>query len=177
MFLLRLKPILLFLLLMIPMIAGAILQQATAFHTEHPLRVMAMGINLSSIFAILFCAWIATITWVVTPGQNLRLLLLVLLGLGMAFRLWQDSWNIQSVYMQGKMLSVEDFPVTSPLFVLHALVSVYMLTLFVLLARWLVRKEIASGKTASSTGITILQFLVFPVGLFWLQKRLRSLIG
>lgn len=175
MFLLRLKPFSIFLLLIIPMLAGGIFQAAPYFTSVNTIRLQIIGVNISTIFAVLFTAWMATLTWAIAPGMTRRSFLIAGLSLSMAFRAWQDSWSIDALLLTGKMPAIEDVPLFSPLFVLHALVSLFILYLLVMLAVWLVRREKAIGIQPQSLGITILQFMVFPVGLFWTHKRARAL--
>jgi hypothetical protein len=176
MFLLRLRPYQLFLLLIIPMLTAMLLQRAELFTAVNVVRLKVIGVNLSTIFAVLFTAWIGTLVWALAPSMVTRSMLIAGLSLSMAFRAWQDSWAIDELYATGKLPDTSHVEMLSPLFVLHALISLFMLYLLVMLAMWLVREEKAVRGTAPSFWGTLLQFLVFPIGLFWIQKRAQAVV-
>lgn len=176
MFLLRLRPLFLFLLLMLPVAASALLKSLATAGTANALRQQVIAVNLSSLFAILFVAWIITLVFALAPGAGSRWTIAAGMALGMAFRTWQDSWTIDELYASGHELSVEDLDPLSPYFILHAAVSLFMLATLALLARWLVRKEKSAGIAGQPFWLTFVQLLVFPVGLFWIQKRARQFL-
>lgn len=174
MFLIRLRPLYLFLLMMVPMVLSAILAEAPAFATTNALRLQVVSVNLSTFFAVVFVSWIATLTYTLSPGKNSRWLIIVLLAAGTAFRAWQDSLMIDELYAYGRIMPLENLEILSPLFILHALVSLVVLATLMLLSIWIVRKEKASGINSRPLWLTIVQFFVFPIGLFWIQKRMQT---
>jgi hypothetical protein len=177
MFLLRFRSLHIFLALMIPMLLGALLQNAPMWTSENLVRLQVTGINCSTFFALVFVLWIGTLVYKLAPRENVRWTILAGLALGVAFRAWQDSWAIDWVYMTGQQPAVEEIDPTSPLFILHALVSLFMLFTFVLIARWLVIREKMAGINRTPFWLTLVQLLAFPVGLWWIHPRAKRLFG
>ena len=175
MFLLRIRPLYLFLLMMLPAISAAILQQAPSFTSENVLRMQILGVNLSTFFAVVITSWIITLTVVLAPGKTSRALIIAGICGATVFRAWQDSWAIDELHMSGKIPAVEDLELLSPLFILHALSSVMMLLTLTLLSVWLVRKEKSANIKSNPLWLTIIQFLFFPIGLFWIHKRVLAI--
>lgn len=174
MFLLRLRPLHLFLLLMLPVLLSGILQQAPYFAAENALRLQIISVNLSTIFACIFVAWIITLTVALAPGMASRLIISITLIAGMGFRALQDSWMIDELNANGRLIDVEDLEILSPIFIIHAFLSLFMLLTLAMLSVWLVRKEKNAGIHTQPLWLTVIQFLIFPVGLFWIQKRVQA---
>jgi hypothetical protein len=175
MFLLRIRPLYLFLLFMIPAIAGGILQQAPEWTSTNVIRLQVFGINCSTIFALTFVVWLIALTYAVAPSLTMRYFVVGWLALGAVFRGWQDSWTIDWLYLTNKLPGFEEVNSYPPLFWLHIAISVLMIVTLVLLSIWIVRKEKAAG-IKSSFAITLLEFIAFPVGLWFIQPRVKKLI-
>jgi TctA family transporter len=174
MFLLRISPITLFLLLFIPLVAGLILLQSPEFAPEKAVRLQALGVNLGTAFAVVFAAWIASLIYFLAPSTGSKFTWILLLGLGLLFRAWEDGWKIENLYFNGKIPNESDIEINSPLFILHLLVSVMMVVVLILIAVWLTRKEKEMGKETKPLWQTVLLFLGFPIGLFFIQKRVKA---
>ncbi|HEU4717531.1 MAG TPA: hypothetical protein VFU15_06850 [Bacteroidia bacterium] len=174
MFLLRLRPVVMLLLIVLPLAAGAVLQAAADLAGKNT-QLQLASTALSFVFAMIFCAWIAALTWKLARGTLRRLVLLFLLLCGVVFRAWQDCWSVNKFLATGKMPSVEEIDPLSAIFILHALVSLFVVYLLVWLSVSLVKKEKSSGISSSPLWQTLLSFFVFPVGVFFIQRRIQRL--
>lgn len=172
----RLRAPLLLLLLLAPAIASAVFEQMAAHNDAKHTRFLILSVNLSSVFAIIFVCWIATLVYVLAPSFRAKFLALFGLGIAVLFRLWQDNFTLDVVNTAGVIPKLAYISLDSPVFVMHVLSSVFMLALLVLLGLWLVKKENALALPPQSKGKSILSFLVFPVGLFFIQPRMRKIL-
>lgn len=176
MFFARLRAPFLLLLLFAPVIASLLFQQFAAMNEEKHLRFLILSVNLSTVFAMLFVCWIATLTFILAPRFRSKLLVFMGLALSVLFRLWQDNFTLDVVNVTGQIPKLEFISVDSPVFVMHVIVSLFMLTLLVQLALWLLKKEKELGLPEESKGKTIAWFIIFPVGMFFIQPRMRKIL-
>jgi hypothetical protein len=176
MFLLRIRPGYLFLLLMLPMLLAGVLQQAPLFASTHIVRWQAIGVNLSTMFAFLFTVWLVLLVWLLAPGQWTKLIFILLLATAILIRGWQDGILIEGLYLTGKLVGKEQFDPNSVFFIVHLIATIIVLITFVFLSFSLVKKEKQNDLKTNSVGITFLQFLVFPIGLFFIQKRISPFL-
>jgi hypothetical protein len=51
-----------------------------------------------------------------------------------------------------------------------------MILLLILLPLWLLKKEKVLGLPGEAKGKTILWFFIFPVGIFFIQPRMKALL-
>lgn len=176
MFFLRFRPLTLFILLFLPLLAAALLQVMAPFHPQSQMRMLIFSVNLSTLFALVFVCWIASLAYVLAPNFGLRFLVFAGLAASVLFRFWEDNWSIRVLHATGEMPKPEDLRISSLTFILHALVSLLVLVFLVLLPLWLVRKEKEQGLPAVSKAKTILWFFIFPIGLWFIQPRVQQLL-
>ncbi|MEO5644360.1 MAG: hypothetical protein ABIQ40_01825 [Bacteroidia bacterium] len=176
MFFARIRAPWLLLLFLIPIIASVVFAQLAAYNEAKHLRFLILSVNLSTVFAMLFVCWIATLSYILAPRFRSKLFALVGLGLSVLFRLWQDNFTLDVVSVTGAIPQLEFISVDSPVFVMHVIVSLFMITLLVQLALWLLKKEKELGLDTTSKGKTILWFIVFPVGMWFIQPRMRKIL-
>lgn len=172
----RLRAPLLLLLMLAPAIASAAFEQMAAHNDAKHTRFLVLSVNLSSVFAIIFVCWIATLVYVLAPSFRAKFLSFFGLGVAVLFRLWQDNFTLDVVNSVGAIPRLAYISLDSPVFVMHLLSSVFMLALLVLLGLWLVKKENALELSSLSRGKSIASFLIFPVGMFFIQPRMRKIL-
>jgi hypothetical protein len=172
----RIHPALLLLLMLVPAIASATLEHLAAQNAEKHLRFLVMSINLSTFFAMIFVCWIATLVYVLAPRFRSKFLAFFGLGIAVLFRLWQDNFTLDAVNVIGEIPKLSFISLESPVFVMHVLSSLVMIAILILLGSWLVKKEKALGLATDSTGKTILWFIIFPVGMWFIQPRMRKIL-
>lgn len=177
MFFARIRPIWLFILFFLPVIASSVLVVLAGYFPQRHYRFLILSLNLSTFFAMAFVCWIATLVYVLAPSFYSKLLVFSGLTLSVLFRFWQDNFNMDALRVNGKIPTLEDIPVNSPVFILHALVSLVMIIVLVFLPLWLLKKEKLNGSEKKSTFKTILWFFVFPVGIFFIQPRIQKILG
>jgi hypothetical protein len=176
MFFARLRASFLLLLLLTPAIASAVFEQLAAHNDAKHIRFLILSVNLSSVFAIIFVCWIATLVYVLAPSFRAKFLAIFGLGIAVLFRLWQDNFTLDAVNRIGAIPKLAFISLDSPVFVMHVIASLIMIALLILLGLWLVKKETALGLSSASKGKTILSFIVFPVGMFFIQPRMRKIL-
>lgn len=176
MFFARLRAPFLLLLILVPAIASAVFQQLAASNEEKHVRFLILSVNLSTVFAMLFVCWIATLSYILAPRFRSKLLVFMGLGISVLFRLWQDNFTLDVISVTGQIPKLAFISLNSPVFVMHVIVSLFMLTLLVQLALWLLKKEKELGLPAEPKGRTIAWFLIFPVGMFFIQPRMRKIL-
>lgn len=172
----RIHPALLLLLMLVPAITSAVLEQLAAHNEEKHLRFLVLSVNLSTLFAMIFVCWIATLVYVLAPKFRSKFLAFFGLGIAVLFRLWQDNFTLDAVNIIGEIPKLAFISLESPVFVMHVLSSLFMIALLILLGSWLVKKEISLGLPSDSKGKTILWFIIFPVGMWFIQPRMRKII-
>jgi hypothetical protein len=177
MFFARIRPVWLFLLFFVPVAASGLLAFFAENNPVNHYRFLVLSLNLSTFFAMAFVCWIATLVYVLAPSFYSKLLVFAGLALSVLFRFWQDNFNMGALHANGKIPTLEDIPLNSPIFILHALVSLIMLVLLVFLPLWLLKKEKLSGAEKESTFKTILWFFVFPIGIFFIQPRVQKILN
>jgi hypothetical protein len=176
MFFARLRPAWLFLLMFLPVIISAILILLADHYPQKHLRFLIMSQNLSTFFAMVFVCWIATLVLVLAPSFRSKFLIFAGLVIGILFRFWQDSFIMEALNVTGKIPDIEFISFDSPVFVMHILVSLFMIAVLILLPNWLLKKEKALGFEERSKGKTILWFFAFPVGIWFIQPRVRKIL-
>jgi hypothetical protein len=152
------------------------LEQLAATNEAKHVRLLVMSINLSTVFAMLFVCWISTLVYVLAPTFRSKLLALLGIAVSVLFRLWQDNFTLDVVNVTGMVPRLSFISLDSPVFVMHVLVSVFMIALLILLGLWLVKKETALGLAPATKGKAILWFIVFPVGMFFIQPRVKKML-
>ncbi|MDQ3109101.1 MAG: hypothetical protein M3R17_04325 [Bacteroidota bacterium] len=172
----RLRPTWLLLLMLLPAVASAIFGEMAEHNASKHTRLLVMSVNLSTFFAMIFVCWIATLAYVLAPTFRSKFLVLFGLGVSVLFRLWQDDITLAFVNSTGKIPELAFISVDSPVFIMHVLVSLFMIALLILLSFWLLKKEVTSGILPQSKAKTILSFFVFPVGMFFIQPRMRKIL-
>jgi hypothetical protein len=177
MFFARIRPVWLFLLFFVPVAASGLLAFFAENNPVNHYRFLVLSLNLSTFFAMAFVCWIATLVYVLAPSFYSKLLVFAGLALSVLFRFWQDNFNMGALHANGKIPTLEGIPLNSPIFILHALVSLIMLVLLVFLPLWLLKKEKLSGAEKESTFKTILWFFVFPIGIFFIQPRVQKILN
>ncbi|CAN5227223.1 hypothetical protein BH09BAC5_BH09BAC5_01360 [soil metagenome] len=173
----RIKAIWLFLIFFVPIIISVALTMSADFYPAKHLRFLTISLNLSTVFAILFVAWILTLVFILAPSFRSRFLVFFGMAISVLFRMWQDSFTLEALNVTGKLPKLEFISIDSPVFVMHVLVSLFMIYVLVLLSIWLIKKEISLGLTTDSKAKTILSFIVFPIGIFFIQPRMRKILG
>jgi hypothetical protein len=173
----RIRPIWLFLLLFIPIIASGILSELAVHAGLKHYRFLVLSLNLSTIFAMIFVCWIATLVYVLAPRFRSRFLVFFGLGISVLFRLWQDNFVMAALNESGQIPTIESISLDSPVFVMHVIVSLFMIMTLFLLSFWLLKKEKLLGFAAESKAKTILWFFAFPIGIFFIQPRMRKILS
>lgn len=176
MFFARIRAPFLLLIMLAPAITGAILEQLAAHNDAKHIRFLTLSVNLSSVFAMIFVCWIATLVYVLAPTFRAKFLAFFGLGVAVLFRLWQDNFTLDAINRIGAIPKLAFISLDSPVFVMHVLSSVFMIALLILLGLWLVKKEETLGLSSASKGKSILSFIVFPAGMFFIQPRMRKLL-
>lgn len=172
----RIKAIWLFLLLFIPVTISGILMQLAETTPHKHLRFLTISLNLSTFFAMTFVCWLATLTFILAPTFRARFFVFAGLVIGILFRLWQDSFVMEALNITGQIPRLEYISIDSPVFVMHVLVSLFMIYLLVQLPIWLLKKEKRLDLPNESKAKSILWFFIFPVGIFFLQPRMRKIL-
>jgi hypothetical protein len=172
----RIRPLWLFLLMFVPVIASVILGVLAEQNEAKHVRFLVLSVNLSTFFAMVFVCWIATLVYVLAPTFRSKFLALFALGVSVIFRIWEDDITLAFVNTTGQIPTLSFISLDSPVFVMHVLVSLFMIALLILLPLWLVKKEAALGYAPSSKGKSILSFFVFPVGMFFIQPRVKKVL-
>ncbi len=177
MFFARVRPVWLFFLMFLPLIASIIFGQLAEQNEVKHIRYLVLSINLSTFFAMIFVCWMATLVYVLAPSFRGKFLLLFGLAISVLFRLWQDNFTLDVVNITGQIPQLAFISLDSPIFVMHVLVSVFIISLLVLLGNWLVRKEKELGLAPESKGKTIIWFILFPIGMWFIQPRMRKIMA
>lgn len=168
-------PILLALMLLPAGASFLLINLAEQFPERH-LRFLTLSLNLSTFFAMIFVCWIATLVYILAPGFRSRFFIYAGLVISVLFRLWQDSFLMEGLNVTGQIPDISSISLDSPVFIVHVIVSLFMIALLILLPIWLLRKEHELGFPAESKGKTILWFFIFPVGIFFIQPRMKRIL-
>ena len=172
----RIPAPILFALMFLPVGASALLINLAEHNPERHLRFLTLSLNFSTFFAMIFVSWIATLVYILAPGFRSRFFIYTGLVIAVLFRFWQDSFMMEGLNVTGQIPDIESVSFDSPVFVMHAIVSLFMIALLILLPLWLLKKEKALGFPEESKGKTILWFFVFPVGIFFIQPRMKRIL-
>jgi hypothetical protein len=172
----RIRPTWLFLLMFLPVILSGILGVLAEHNEAKHTRFLVMSVNLSTFFAMIFVCWTATLVYVLAPTFRSKFLALFGLGVSVIFRLWQDDITLAFVNSTGKIPSLAFISLDSPVFVMHVLVSLFMITLLIFLPLWLIKKESTLDFVSLPKWKMILAFFVFPIGLWFIQPRTRRIL-
>jgi hypothetical protein len=172
----RIRPIWLFLLMFLPVIASGIFGVLAEHNEAKHTRFLVLSVNLSTLFAMIFVCWIATLVYVLAPTFRGKFLALFGLGVSVLFRIWQDKITLAFVNVTGKIPSLAFVSIDSPVFVMHVLVSLFMIALLIFLSLWLLKKEAALGILPQTKGKTLFSFFVFPIGIWFIQPRMRKIL-
>lgn len=172
----RIRPIFLSLLMFLPIIASGLLVVLAEHNKAKHLRMLVLSTNLSTFFAMVFVCWIATLVYVLAPSFRSKFFAFAGLTIGVLFRLFEDSITLDVLNVTGQIPILSFVSLDSPIFVMHVLVSLFMISLLVFLARWLIRKEKSLGFEEESKIKTILWFIIFPVGIWFIQPRMRKIL-
>lgn len=172
----RIKPIWLFLLLFVPLTASGILAELAEHYPLRHHRFLVLSLNLSTFFAMIFVCWILTLVYVLAPTFRSKFLIFFGMTISILFRIWQDNFNMELLNATGKVPTLETFGIDSPIVVMHAIVSLFMITTLILLPLWLLKKEQLLGFAPESKAKTIAWFFVFPIGIWFIQPRMRKIL-
>jgi hypothetical protein len=173
----RIRPLWLFLLLFLPALTSGILAALADHFPLRHYRFLVLSLNLSTFFAMIFVCWIATLVYLLAPRFRSKFLVFAGLGIGVLFRLWQDSFLMGALNASGQIPSIEFISLDSPVFVMHVIVSLFMIGVLILLPLWLLKKEKALGIEPESKGKTILWFFIFPIGIWFIQPRVQKVLS
>ncbi len=176
MFFARIRPAWLFLLMLLPVLASVIFGQLAEHNDVKHIRYLVLSINLSTFFAMIFVCWVATLVYVLAPSFRSKFLLLFGVAISVLFRLWQDNFTLDVVNITGHIPRLAFISLYSPVFVMHVLVSVFIIFLLIMLGSWLVKKEKELGLAQASKVKTMLWFIIFPIGMWFIQPRMRKIM-
>jgi hypothetical protein len=163
-------------LMFLPAGASFLLANLAEQYPERHLRFLTLSLNLSTFFAMIFVCWMATLVYILAPGFRSRFFIYIGLAVGVLFRIWQDSFLMEGLNVTGRVPDIESISLDSPVFVMHAIVSLFILSLLIMLPLWLLKKEKTFGLPEEAKGKTILWFFIFPVGIFFIQPRMKALL-
>jgi hypothetical protein len=113
---------------------------------------------------------------VLAPTFRSKFLAFAGLTISVLFRFWEDSFSMEALNATGRVPKLAYISLDSPVFVMHVLVSLFMIVLLVFLPLWLLKKEKSLGFAEESKGKTILWFFIFPVGMWFIQPRMRKIL-
>lgn len=176
MFFARIHPIWLLLLMLLPATGSVILEQLAAHNEQKQVRFLVMSVNLATFCAMIFVCWISTLVYVLAPSFRSKFLVFLGIAVSVLFRLWQDNFTLDVINITGKIPRLAFISLDSPVFVINILVSVFLIALLILLAKWLIKKEKELGLASESKVKTILWFIIFPAGMFFIQPRMRKIL-
>lgn len=168
---LRLDRTTLFFVLLTPLLVAGLLRYEAITDPVGRERMLNICLISSVFFAAFFTAWIIDILYRLAPSKIWRERIIWFLLIGIGYRVFMDWFTIDQIRSTGKAPEIESMPAVIPF---HLAITLGVLTLLVFLGRWLVMRE-HNGRATKGWGWTSLLFIVFPVGIWFLQPRLQQL--